>query len=38
MHKGEVGDWMNYLTPEQSAQIDKMCECCSKVELIFDFL
>ena len=38
MRKGEVGDWMNYLTPEQSAQIDKMCERCSKVDLIFDFL
>ena len=26
MRKGVVGDWKNFLTPEQSAQIDAICE------------
>ena len=25
MRKGEVGDWVNYFTPEQSAEMDRIC-------------
>ena len=25
MRKGEVGDWVNYFTPEQSAEMDRVC-------------
>ena len=25
MRKGEVGDWKNYLSPEQSAEMDAIC-------------
>ena len=25
LHKGVVGDWKNFLSPEQSAQIDSIC-------------
>ena len=38
MRKGEVGDWKNYFTPEQSAEMDKIC--CERLNgsgLEFDF-
>ena len=38
MRKGEVGDWRNHLTPEQSAEIDQLCEEKLKdTGLVFDF-
>ncbi len=38
MRKGEVGDWRNYLTAEQSAEIDQLCqEKLRGTGLMFDF-
>ena len=38
MRKGEVGDWKNYFTPEQSADMDKIChERLGGSGLEFDF-
>ncbi len=38
MRKGEVGDWRNHLKPEQSAEIDQLCEEKLKdTGLVFDF-
>lgn len=38
LRKGEVGDWKNYFTPEQSAQVDAMCAQRFKdTGLVFDF-
>ncbi len=38
LRKGEVGDWRNYLTAEQSAEIDQLCEEKLKdTGLVFDF-
>ena len=38
MRKGEVGDWKNYFTPEQSAEMDKICrERLNGSGLEFDF-
>ena len=38
MRKGEVGDWKNYFTPEQSAEMDKICrEKLNGSGLEFDF-
>ena len=38
MRKGEVGDWRNYFTPEQSAEMDKICrERLNGSGLEFDF-
>ena len=39
MRKGEVpGDWKNYFTPEQSAEMDKICrERLNGNGLEFDF-
>ena len=38
MRKGEVGDWKNYFTPEQSAEMDKVCrERLNGSGLEFDF-
>ena len=38
MRKGEVGDWKNYFTPEQSAEMDKICqERLEGTGLVFDF-
>ena len=38
MRKGEVGDWKNYFTPEQSTEIDKICkERLEGTGLVFDF-
>ena len=38
MRKGEVGDWKNYFTPEQSAEMDKICrERLNGSGLKFDF-
>ena len=38
MRKGEVGDWKNYFTPEQSAEMDKVCpEKLNGSGLEFDF-
>ncbi len=38
MRKGEVGDWRNHLTAEQSAEIDQLCEEKLKdTGLVFDF-
>ena len=38
MRKGVVGDWKNYFTPEQSAEIDKICaERLKGTGLVFDF-
>ncbi len=38
MRKGEVGDWRNHLTPEQSVEIDQLCqERLKDTGLVFDF-
>ncbi len=38
MRKGEVGDWRNHLSPEQSAEIDQLCqEKLKDTGLVFDF-
>ncbi len=38
MRKGEVGDWRNHLTPEQSAEIDQLCkEKFKDTGLVFNF-
>ncbi len=38
MRKGEAGDWRNHLTPEQSAEIDQLCqEKLKDTGLLFDF-
>ena len=38
MRKGEVGDWKNYFTPEQSEEMDKICrERLEGTGLVFDF-
>ncbi len=38
MRKGEVGDWKNYFTREQSIQIDKICtERLRNTGLVFEF-
>ena len=38
MRKGEVGDWKNYFSQEQSDYIDALCEKkLSKLGLVFDY-
>ena len=38
MRKGEVGDWVNYFTPEQSAEMDRVCsERLQGTDLEFTF-
>lgn len=38
MRKGEIGDWKNLFTPEQSAQIDQLVEeKLGKTGLVYDY-
>ena len=38
MRKGEVGDWKNFLTPEQSAEMDALCaERLKDTDITFEY-